>query len=47
MVVLSQDIKLFIEIEKAATKGCFKITWRMIRHTAHIYFVEGRYSFTL
>jgi hypothetical protein len=29
MVVLSQTIKLFIEIEKAGTKGRFKITWLM------------------
>ena len=30
MVVLFQGIKLFIEIEKAGTKGCFKIAWLVI-----------------
>ena len=30
MVVLSQGTMLFIEIEKAGTKGCFKIAWLVI-----------------
>jgi hypothetical protein len=29
MVVPSQGTMLFIEIDKAGTKGCFKITWLM------------------
>ena len=46
MVVPSQGTMLFIEIEKAGTKGCFKITWLMSRHTAQIYFVGGSCTFT-
>jgi len=46
MVVLFQGIKLFIEIEKADTEGCFKITWLMIRHMAQIYSVGGLCTFT-
>ena len=46
MVVLFQGIKLFTEIEKAGTKGCFKITWLMIKHMAQIYSVGGLCAFT-
>ena len=46
MVVPSQGTMLFIEIEKAGTKGCFKITWLMIRHMAQIYSVGGLCAFT-
>ena len=46
MVVPSQGTMLFIEIEKAGTKGCFKITWLMSRHTAQIYFAGGSCTFT-
>jgi hypothetical protein len=30
LVVLSLAMLLFIEIEKAAIKGCFKIIWQII-----------------
>ena len=46
MVVPSQGTMLFIEIEKAGTKGCFKITWLMIKHMAQIYSVRGLCAFT-
>jgi hypothetical protein len=46
MVVPSQGTMLFIEIEKAGTKGCFKITRLMSRHTAQIYFAGGSCAFT-
>ena len=41
MVALSWDIKLFTVIEKAAMKGCSKIIWLTIQHTAPNYFEEG------
>ena len=45
MVVLSMAIKFCIEIEKAATKGCFKIIWPMIRRTPRTYSVGGLCTF--
>jgi len=45
MVVLSMAIKIYIEIEKAATKGCFKIIWPMIRRTPRTYSVGGLCTF--
>jgi hypothetical protein len=46
LVVLSLAMLLFIEIEKAAIKGCFKIIRRIIRYMVHICSVEGWCSFT-
>jgi len=46
MVALSLAIEFFIGTEKAATKGCFKIIWRLIQHTPLKFFVEGCCSFT-
>ena len=43
--VLSMAIKFCIEIEKAATKGCFKIIWPMIRRTPRTYSVGGLCTF--
>jgi len=43
---LSLAIEFFIGTEKAATKGCFKIIWRLIQHTPLKFFVEGCCSFT-
>ena len=45
-VALSKAIEFFTVIEKAATRGCFKITWRRIQHMALKYFVEGCSYFT-
>ena len=46
LVVLSLAMLLFIEIEKATIEGCFKIIWRIIQRTDHIYSVGGLWSFT-
>jgi hypothetical protein len=47
MVVRSLGMLLFFAIEKAATGGCIKIIWRIIRRMEMIYSVGGCYSLTL